>query len=491
MTIAQLKSFIASRLFFYISLAWLVVGSIWMALISAYPMAFDEEWHVGLIKIYASHWLPFGIEKTPDMAHLGSATSDPSFFYHYLMSFPWRLLEMVGVSESGRIIVLRFVSIALMVTAFFLFKKILLRTGASRFTAHIILALFSLIPIMPLLASEVNYDNLFFVFVALTTLFTVEIGQAIRRKKPIPARTFWLLIIVVLFGAVTKYSFLPIALACVLYLGFLAIYYRVSLPRLWQDTVRLGAVTLIILGVGLAAGFGMQVRNVNNIAQHGTVNPSCDTFFEEKLCMDYGPWGRDKKLSAALSGDFQPMSFPEYFVTEWIPGVTQRIFFTLSGPGNSYDTKSPLVVPLATFVAIAAVGTVLFLIRIKKILARQPSLWFFGLAFGGFVAALTLQTYDDYVYTGHAVALNGRYLLPFLPLVGLMFAAGFREQFRSKKARNGLVVTAAVLIVLIALQGGGAMTYLVLAEHSWLWSNPLQVITESVQPILRPLLPQF
>ena len=95
----KIRFVFASQWFFYATVALFSISSIWVATASLYPMAFDEEFHLGLIKIYAAHWLPYGIENTRDMAQYGAAMSDPSYLFHYLMSFPYRLLDWLGLSQ--------------------------------------------------------------------------------------------------------------------------------------------------------------------------------------------------------------------------------------------------------------------------------------------------------------------------------------------------------------------------------------------------------
>ena len=100
-------SILKSKKFFYFVIAVLFIQALWMALTASYPMAFDESFHMGIIQIYSHQWGPI-LSKTPvDSAQYGELTHDPSYLYHYLMSFPYRIIHPLVNSYAGEIIVMR------------------------------------------------------------------------------------------------------------------------------------------------------------------------------------------------------------------------------------------------------------------------------------------------------------------------------------------------------------------------------------------------
>jgi len=54
-----LRALCTSNRFFYVTVGLLVGQALWIALSSHYPMAFDEDFHLGIIKLYAHHISPF------------------------------------------------------------------------------------------------------------------------------------------------------------------------------------------------------------------------------------------------------------------------------------------------------------------------------------------------------------------------------------------------------------------------------------------------
>src|SRR5690348_2593324 len=102
-----LARFAGSKRFFYGVMAFFVAESLWIVFSARYPLAFDEEFHFGLIQLHASQWLPFFTSQPPHADAYGSVVRDPSYLYHFLMSVPYRLIRLVTINEVAQIIVLR------------------------------------------------------------------------------------------------------------------------------------------------------------------------------------------------------------------------------------------------------------------------------------------------------------------------------------------------------------------------------------------------
>jgi len=171
---ARVFRVIRSDRFFYVTVGLFGLASAWVATASLYPMAFDEEFHFmafdeefhfGLIKIYSTHLTPYTLEPTRDMAQYGLVSADVSYLFHYLMSFPYRVINVLPASEQTIIILLRFINIGFVLWALFIYRKILDELGVSKAISHVTIAFFTLIPIMPLLAGQINYDNLLLVII--------------------------------------------------------------------------------------------------------------------------------------------------------------------------------------------------------------------------------------------------------------------------------------------------------------------------------------
>jgi hypothetical protein len=85
-----------------------------------------------------------------------------------------------------------------------------------------------------------------------------------------------------------------------------------------------------------------------------------------------------------------------------------------------------------------------------------------------YAGALSFQLYGDYIDTAEPVAINGRYLIPLLPLVAVGFIQAISGVFRNTDRRilSGISI---LLLIVTVLAGGGIGTYAVQSEPHWFW----------------------
>ena len=105
---------LGSNTFFAIILGIFVAQALWIAWSGAFSMAYDEFFHLGIIQEYAKGWTPF-IHQPSGPAVLGALERDPSFLYHYLMSFPYRIVVATLHTLTEQVIALRIINIGLFV----------------------------------------------------------------------------------------------------------------------------------------------------------------------------------------------------------------------------------------------------------------------------------------------------------------------------------------------------------------------------------------
>ena len=456
---------------------WLIIGlfalsALWVATASAYPMAFDEDFHLGIIKIYAAHPSPFGLIPTREMAQFGNVPYDPSYLYHFLFGPLYNLAQGLHFSSIGTIIFLRFVNIGLFLGAVVMTKKVLAQLGATQVMQNSLIALWLLIPIMSQLAGQINYDNLFLLEVATTFWLSLRILRSLTKKHQLPARELWLLGIVCLLSAVTKYAFLPIAFGILLVIFIVMLRQRrgfwtligQSFQEFWHTRWLIKALLIGSLGVSLI----LSSRYVTDILQFRSVTPSCDETFMVSDCMAYGPYERDELLAQNISSDFTPLDPVSYVGVHWIPGMMNRLFFAVAGASNDFDTQPPLTIPImlySIFGVIVFIGIGLAMWQ-RKLSSAE---WLVLSAFFVYGLALIVQLYQSYRHTGEPVAINGRYLLPLLPLVGYVPLRYFSSlQLYRRIVRPQAAIIAVVMLVL-AVSQGGILTYIVRSQQNWYW----------------------
>ena len=472
-----LRSFIASRGCFALILGVFVISSAWIAVASLYPMAFDEEFHYGMIGIYAGSLLPFGITHTSDMAQYGSATADASYLFHYLLSFPYRILDFIGFSNETIIVILRFINIVFVTLGLIVFRRAFIEAGVSRASTHVALALVSSIPVFTLLAAHINYDNLLLLVIAWCVLLIVRLTNAVRHGGALPLRESVLLAVAVLIGMSVKYSFLPLALAMFIWLVWLMIMgYRrhrqtitTQLQTYKTDWNSLGHRPRYLL-IGLSAlSVFFASHYLTSMLSYGSPIPSCERVFSEAECTAYGPWNRNKILEASKPLSFTPLSFPEYMTREWFPGMTQRLNFAVAGKTNGFETRLPMPALVITYVTLSVIGLGAIVIQTLRKRVHWMSA-FTVLLTSVYVGVLAFQLYGDYVDTAEPVAINGRYLVPLLPMVAVVMINAIRGQLRPIDSRILAVFTAVTMLFLLVC-GAGVLTYIIQAEPHWFWNG--------------------
>lgn len=490
---AWLYKVLASQKFFYGIVAFLVITAVWVAISSLYPMAFDENFHLGIIKLYAEVWNPFAITQTPGAAEFGSITTDPSYLFHYIMSFPYRLLAAITSSETAIVIVLRFINIALFAAGMLVYRNVFLRVKISPAIINAVFAVFVLIPVVPLLAGQINYDNLLLLIVAVVFWLTLRIREGLRSQgEKLPTAFMLWLLILLLVASVVKYAFLPIAAGVVFYVCYEI--YRVlrhgkEVPvQAWRDFKQF-SVPLKIALVGLL-GVGMLLfsqRYVVNIVRYHEPVPDCAAVLTIEECNQYSVWRRDNAYAQTKEG-LEQRNPAYYTATHWAWGMWHRLFFTLAGPTNDYATRKQL--PIPSYLAIALVtGGILLAVVYGRALLRQYPIFVLFLVVGAlYVAAVWLQVYQMYVYTGRPVAINGRYIIPLLPAFGVILAVAY-SRFFSPIGQAKTKSMFACVVLLLFLQGGSIVTYVVRSEPNWYWPNSLmQDANQHLQKILKPAI---
>jgi len=488
----RLIGFFASDRFFYIILGFSVLSAIWVAISSLYPMAFDEDFHLGMIRLYAEHWLPFSIRQVPEANVFGSVVTDPSYLFHYLMSFPYRILDGLGASETTVVITLRLMNVAMFAVALLLYRKLLLRIRVSRVVTNVVLALFVLIPVVPLLAGQINYDNVLLMLVPGSMLLALNVREGLRSRKVIRMHSLLALLLLLIFGTLVKYAFLPIAAGI-----FLIILYEiirvVRHDKHWWQRLLMGLKSLSVrmkwlFGVLFIIAiilFG-QKYGTNLVKYHDPV-PDCGAVLTVEQCMPYGPWGRDYRYSQTAD-QREKKNAVAYTVIDWVPGMWRRLYFTIAGPTIGYDTQKPLpIVSIAGIVLV--VGGALLLLRYgREIFHEYPVSWLFVIPSVFYIFAVWLQVYKLYQYTAWPVAINGRYVIPLLPLLGVIVALGYVKFARHIGAVKYAGI-AVVIVLLLSLQGGGITTYIVRSQDTWFMPNSwMQDANGVLRDALKPAL---
>jgi hypothetical protein len=470
----RLQSLLGSNRFYWFIFGVFIFEASWIALSAAYPQAFDENFHFGLIKIY-SHILSPYLSKQPAGADAyGAVARDPSFLYHYLMGFIYRLINLFVHGQVGQVIIFRFIDIGLFATSLPIFKKVLTRVGLSNQLSNIILFLFILIPVVPQLAGQVNYDDLLMPLVAISALLSFNLIDQIKIKK-IEAKSIVWLTLVCLIAVLVKIEFAPIFLGIILYLAYL-IYknnkHHLKKP-INQFISGFSKQSLIfkILAIFLFLFLGSMFiqRDVVNAVKYHSVDPGCAKVLTAKACNSYSVWSANNSRHQAIVQSHSKVKFmkPIHYLGSWAYWMWYRLFFAVNGP-NNFTNYPPLPLPIAASI-IVFVYFIYSLIKYWKLIFKQDSYLIF-LSWICFLYAIILiyQGYSAYRYTNTLELMNGRYLLPILIFVGAIAGYAFSLSLRSSTSKK---LFFSVLVLIMFLEGGGLLTFIARSDNNWYWDN--------------------
>jgi hypothetical protein len=481
--------------FFWCVVALFVLQATWIALTGRYPQAFDEQFHFGVIQLHARQWWPFFSHQPGGAIGLGAVVSDPSFLYHYLMSFLYRGIRLFTTDSTIQLIFLRLVNVALAVWGLVVFRKLVLQLKLSRAWANGLVLIMTALPVFPLLAGQLNYDNLLLPLTGLSMIWAVRLAQRYQEVRQLDWALMLRLVTVCLFTSAVKYTFLPIFLAYVVY--FLPILYaqRGTLLAEWRTTWQRSAIGsrllvagLVIIGAGMVAGSsGM------NILRYHTVTPKCAQVLSVSECSAYGPWYRDYRL--AQQNPTPDVGQIMYYPVHWVQMMVHETYFTIYSTLDKvqvvhYYTGQPIRV-------LAVAGWLWLGICASILLWALPFLWrrrdsrLLLLVAAFYLGALFVVNLLDFVRTDAPVAIHGRYVFPVtIPLLACV-AIGLGELvkryrvFRTSVAKQ--LATAALLVtLLVATQGGGFITYEVRSSNAWFW--PQSHLAQTANAHLRGFL---
>ena len=500
----QTLRLVRSPKFFYVVIAVLCIQAAWIALTARYPQAFDENFHFGLIKLHSHQLLPFFTSQPDGAAVQGAVIRDPSYFYHYIMSLPFRLLTVITNSQTAQIIVLRFLNIGLFVGGLLVYQKLFKELRISTAITNVVLLFFVLIPVVPLLAGQINYDNMMFLCTGLLFLYSVRYARTVNggvQRNRQQLLTLGLQVIIFgSLGSIVKFPFVPIFLALFVILTFITIrrfkkltsIISAPLDSAETDTpvVTLRLVSLVIIAL-LFVSLGIE-RYGTNLLQYHTPVPACNQVISKSECMEYSPFARDALFAAILP---RPnLSGIITYPAVWAHRMVYESMFSITSyqsevDGLAYYTPQPplTVANYTAWIIVTASG--LSIILCFRTIIKRRTLVILLMAIGFYIAILFSQNFSSYLNTGEVVSVHGRYLIPIYPillLVAVLSIGQVTSWLRLAKYNYLLVV----ITLTFFLQGGGIIGWIVHSDSAWYWQQ-LPVtgqVNRSAQAVLKQIL---
>ena len=483
---------LGSPKFFWVIIVFFAIESLWIAFSAVYPMVFDENTHFGIIQLYAHQWSPIFTHQPANADAAGALQHNPSFLYEWLLSFPYRILTHLTGSQTLQIICLRLINIALFGWSLWLLRKLFLKIHVSPVITHLGILGFIMVPVVPLLSAQLNYDNLVMPLATILLLLCVEFIHNIHgirdiRKSHISLRVVICILLIGMIGCMVQYEVLPLFIGALTGIGIAVIYIpspQRTFPHLLAEAFRASKSrqkALLFSALLLVAGlFG--VTYGYNIAVLHNANPSCSQTLSRARCAVNETWARDEYNKAHRG---HPDTNLVRFAGGWSYRLLVLMFYTSSGgaPQAPYQSINPLPVLFLSAIVVISFGLALAGYYWRHILWPRPELIFLLFVMFFYMLSLFVHNYAAFRSGGQKIGIQGRYAFPVLLILIITALLGYQRLLRNRSSWKPVILGVALLL---CIQGGGALTYLVSSHDTWYWQNPWALHSNHVvRPIAR------
>ena len=479
-------TFIASHKFFMLILAFFLLQAAWIALTAKFPLLFDERYHIGLIDLYSHQWSPLITGQGPETAVLGDTTRYGSYLYHYLMSFPYRIVQSLSGDSVLALIIVRLFSVGFVVASLVYFRRTLLLLGIGRAVTNSTILLFTLVPLVSFIAAHVSYDTLQLLGSAIFMYYLVRF---IKHS----GNTFVdasLLLSAGLLTSLVKFSFLPIFLIGVFGAFVWVLYKRKQVVPAWRQgfvslatPARVGIILLLVVGGGLfIERFG------GNALQYHSFEAPCEKVRSLEQCMRYAPWHRNYELEKQQDEHPVPLKNRLAYTKDfWLPGmvnhwlVAGRVYDEQTGESSVSQGMPVLRIAVWVFLVF---GLGALLLVGWRLFNNPASLLLLAITLGYF-GILWIRNYGEYVEFASPVAVQARYGLPLVVFFMAFSLQALSIVLRSQRLKLGVLIVS----LLVSSQGGGIVSYLILQRpEAHLPASPLIQIDTKIRSVLKKVV---
>jgi len=463
----KIVQIIGSKYFFWGIIVLFVFQAAWIAFSFRYPMIYDEGYHFGLIEYFSHQWLPWITNQSTNLDQYGALGRDPYLLYHYLMSFPFRIIDVLTNNPAVQVISMRLINIILFASGIISFWHLLKEMNIKRVFRNVSLLFFVLLPATPFVAATINYDSAVFL---LTAIFML-VGVKIVKNQKIQWHHYALLVFIGMTGSLMKSAFTPIFAA-----GFIFIVIRLLINHKKQvihDYIKSFKTTglwlkIVILVPVVVVGFLFTERFAVNIVQYHSLVPSCEKQLTEKRCLSSPLELRAYELEKNKKGKI-PYQDPEY-VEKW----GSSMLFTLLWSGSSIYGSNGVVKfldPLPVIYTVVFISTMVssmaFFYSFEK-LKKISGFWFITSIIILYISTLFYINFSAYYKYYSPIGIQGRYLLPLLPVLMALALLGINNILRRVRPFKILIL---ITVFILYLSGAGVITHIVRSNDSWIWDN--------------------
>ncbi len=426
----QIIAAVSSDLFLRITLVWFLVQALYFVFSVQFGLPPDETYHYTYIQLYAQHWpSPFlGNNGIPGV--LIEVSRNPFFLYHYLLGFPFVILQHLPHSY----VYLRLINVAMGFGSLLMLVKVARRLKLNSLVTN--LSVFMLVNTLMFvyLSASANYDNSMILLCLIGIYLFIDLWSKLKASTILGFTT------AILLGCLTNINFLPFAFALVV---VLIARYVTRLPLVWQtlrQTFKLNrrlniglSILVIILGGLMIQRFGV------NAVRYSSLNPACEKVRPINDCRQSALYTRNEYLYSHKH--HIPDRRIQAFAVTWAHLMEIRTYGEFSK--SSFPPNRIIPVLMVSVVSIFTFA----LVRMWRAKDIMLSILLFICLF--YLAVLLRENYDTYIKTGRIIALQGRYAFTVLPVLYLIINR-YNLEFSKKVWLRALYVIAVVLVFAVS-----------------------------------------
>lgn len=409
-----------------------------------------------------------------------------SRLFHYLLSFPLRIIELFTDNIFVQVGILRLINVIFGAVGLYYFFKLFDELKFSRSISNLSIAILISIPVVPWVAGAINYDNFIFM---LTPVFMLIFAKLIK-SKTINWALVTTLMLIGMVASLAKFTFLVVFAGALIILAITAFYRKDYLKV--PSRINIKSFKHIALAVFVTIACVMFVQTyIVNVIQYGTPRPSCQTTLGTERCLANSVVRANERQKGSL--DERSMNGPVVYLFRWLDGMINSSSFSASQPDRSIpaSVKAPLPVVqisillifIAVIVCIVRYGKI-SLKSVASLVALVSLIYIFTVLINGYLL------YEKY----HAFrAIQFRYMLPQV-LILIAYAIYLfvqNNQRRLVEHASTFIITAYLFLILVFIQGGGIITHIMRAEPNWYKVEQIRQINVNMRDILEPIVKEF
>ncbi len=469
----KIKNALGGKNFFYGLIVFFVAQSMWYVFSVRYRIPPDERYHYQFINYYAHQPIANGPvitnqEQFPETFILSDIERTPSYLYHYLMSFPLRLVKKFISTEARQVVILRLINIGFIVVGFFVLYRILALIKLNRLQANLVIFMLTMTGMLTWLSAAINYDNLAF------PLFFVSIYSLLKIIEKFRLKYLTIFGIFAISTLLVKVTFAPILFIAFLIASTLSLQHKLpTYQQIKRDFIK-NKTLLIVLSVLLLVFSGLFIERIGtNVVRYGSITPACDAIHTQEQCLRNSGYTRgvkQKKIVQELKANNQKLDvMPGEFVSNWLGLMYDRIYFYL-GHKQMQPTTPARLASLLMFIFF-----VILLGLKRNILLKTKQQKFLFLVTVTYIAILFMFNLTSYLRDWAKFGYQGRYLLPVLPFVYAFCILLFWNVYNScsKYVKRALLLVFALLTTINLYQHAPPLVFLRGSDSTWFTSETI------------------